>query len=459
MPWKIFALLLVLLLILLLVGVVVPWVQAQRAQSLGQFSQASHLLGQVAEHIPLPSLWEQAGLLAYRAQEYPRAILLLENARARGVLTLEGWDTLGLAYWQDHQPDRALTRWHEALRGLGPSARLFARLALAYRHLEDWQNERQALQEWVRLKSDDAYPHYRLGLLLLSQDLVQADAEFALAASLDPRLGSAVEALRAALNQARQAPDETERLLLLGRALGMVEEWKLALLLFEQAVSRAPENGEAWAWLAEARQHTGQPLQDELERAHRLAPRSATVHLLSGLFAFRNGENIRAIREFLQAAELQPQESAIWVALGEAYAQQGELSLAMVAYQRATQLAPERADVWRALATFCATYGVQVQEIGLPAARQAVILQPNDARNLDVLGWLLLLNGDLNSAERMLSQALDLQPDLASVHLHLGMLYLYKGQNTQAESHLNEVLNLAPQSPLAEMARRMLGKP
>lgn len=459
MHWKFFALLLALLLLLILFGVVIPWMQAQAAQSRGQFAEASYLWERVAERVPLPSLWEQAGLLAYRAQEYPRTILLLENARAHGALTLDGWDALGLAYWQDHQPARALTRWHEALEQLGPSARLFARLALVYRHLEDWQNERQSLQAWIRLKSDDAYPHYRLGLLLLPQDLVQADAELALAASQDPRLGPAVEALRAALNQARQAPDETARLLLLGRALGIVEEWKLALLLFEQAVSRSPENGEAWAWLAEARQHTGQPLQDELERAHRLAPHSATVHLLSGLFAFRKGENTQAIREFLQAAELQPQESAIWVALGEAYAQQGDLSLAMAAYQRATQLAPERADVWRALATFCATYPVQVQEIGLPAARQAVTLQPDDARNLDVLGWLLLLNGDLDSAERALLQALDLQPDLASVHLHLGMLYLYEGQNTRAESHLNEVLNLAPQSLLAEMARRMLGKP
>ncbi len=423
-------------------------------------AEAARLLERAARRLPSASaLWEEAGLAAYRAGEYSQAIRLLEEARTHRALTAEGWDALGLLYWKQNEPSLALARWQEALNHLGPSAQIYTRLALAYRHLENWSGEQEALQRWIELKGDDAYAHYRLGLLLLSEDPDRAAAELALAALLDRRLEPAVVSLSAALSAARSIERPSERHLLLARALGAVKEWKLALRLFERAVQEDPQNGEALAWLAEARQQMGQPLQDELDRAKRLAPRSPTVHLLRGLHALRNGQNAQAVIEFRQASELQPHEAAIWIALGEAYAQLGDLALAFSAYQRATQLAPSKAETWRALATFCATYGIALEEEGLAAARQAVILQPDDPRNLDTLGWLLMLNGDLESAERALLQALDLWPDLASAHLHLGLLYTYRGRLQEAQTHLREVIRLEPESPLAETARRMLGTP
>ncbi len=426
----------------------------------GNPAEAARLLEHAARNLPsAPALWEEAGLAAYRAGEHPRAIHLLEEARVRQVLTAEGWDALGLLYWEQNEPSLAIACWQEALAHLGPSARFYMRLALAYRHLENWSKEQEALEKWIEIKGDDAYAHYRLGLLFLTEDPSRAAAELALAASLDPRLVSAETSLSAALSAARAFERQSERHILLGRALGAVEEWKLALRLFERAAQEDPQNGEALAWLAEARQHLGQPLQDELEQAKRLAPRSPTVHLLRGLHALRNGKNAQAVIEFRQASELQPREAAIWIALGEAYAQLGDLPLAFSAYRRATQLAPSNAETWRALAMFCATYGIELDESGLRAARQAVILEPDDPRNLDTLGWLLLLNGDLENAERTLTQALDLSPELASAHLHLATIYLYHGRLQEAQHHLLEVIRLEPESPLAETARRMLGTP
>jgi hypothetical protein len=88
------------------------------------------------------------------------------------------------------------------------------------------------------------------------------------------------------------------------------------------------------------------------------------------------------------------------------------------------------------LAIFCAQNQVNIQDIGVPAARQAVILSEDDANSLDVLGWLLILDVSYDAAERMLERALALDAQNASVHLHLGMLNLQTNHRASAYDHL-----------------------
>ncbi|HSB02459.1 MAG TPA: tetratricopeptide repeat protein, partial [Anaerolineales bacterium] len=93
-------------------------------------------------------------------------------------------------------------------------------------------------------------------------------------------------------------------------------------------------------------------------------------------------------------------------------------------------------NYWRLLAIFCAQNNVNIEDVGLPAARQAVILTEADAASLDVLGWLLLLDSSYEEAERMLKRALELDPQNASIHLHLGMLSMQMGDRASAYDHL-----------------------
>jgi Flp pilus assembly protein TadD len=141
-------------------------------------------------------------------------------------------------------------------------------------------------------------------------------------------------------------------------------------------------------------------------------------------------------------AELEPANPAWLVSMGEAYARLGDLIRALEAYQAATALAPEDPNYWRLLAIFCAQNNVNINDIGLPAAQNAILLGEADSTSLDLLGWLLTLAARYEEAERMLAQALELDPQNASAHLHLGLLYLQTDQRTPAYDHLVQARDL-----------------
>ena len=73
-----------------------------------------------------------------------------------------------------------------------------------------------------------------------------------------------------------------------------------------------------------------------------------------------------------------------WLAaIGEENLLNGNLAAALTAYQRATELAPNDATYWRMLAMFCADNGVQVLDIGLPAAKKAAEKKKSETKRAE----------------------------------------------------------------------------
>jgi tetratricopeptide (TPR) repeat protein len=165
------------------------------------------------------------------------------------------------------------------------------------------------------------------------------------------------------------------------------------------------------------------------------------VHGLRGLYFQRDGNHPAALLEFQSAAKLEPDNPARYISVGDAYANVGDLIRALEAFQYAAVLAPKDAAVWRALATFCGENTVNLKDIGIPAAQRAVVIS-NEPANLDLLGWMLLLDLRYEEARRILLEALEKDPQNSSVHLHLGMLYLQTGERTRAFDHLVQARDL-----------------
>jgi tetratricopeptide (TPR) repeat protein len=413
--------------------------ELEKASRAGSYAEAAEHYQIAARRIPWrPDLYELSGHAYYHAQDYLQADAAYRQAVQQRALSPVGWVAWGDVNYLRGDPQRAAEIWEQALKEKDASIDLYSRLAEIYRSTGDVPRAAEFLEKYVASHSEDASAHYRLGLLLTLSDPNRALSELLSASQLDPKFDPAVQTLRTTLNLASIDDSESARSVIIGRGLGLVNEWQLARTAFEQAVRMDEQNAEAWAWLGEAKQQTSSPDEGgaELERALTLKPDSATVRGLRGLHLQRTGNFRAALTEFQAAAALEPQNAMWQVSLGETQAKLGDLIGALEVYQKATTLSPDDPAYWRLLAIFCAQNNVNIRDVGVPAAQKAVVLAPEEPASLDVLGWLLILDGRYEEAGRMLKRALEIDPQNGSAHLHAGMLNMQMNDRASAYDHL-----------------------
>jgi tetratricopeptide (TPR) repeat protein len=428
----------------------------------GNYEQAAEAYARAARLLPWRSdLLEKAGISAGAAGDSSTAILHLERTPE---LSEQGWISLGYAYFTSGDADAALHAYQSGLEAYPSSASLYELVALIHRSQKDWPAERAALQNQILFDIDNVHAHYRLGLLLTLLEPEQALTELLFASSLDPEFAPAVQTLRAALDLSAAEPDASAHMVTIGRALGLVQEWDLALAAFEDAIELDAENAEAWAWLGEAKQQTGDALsvskgwlgRVELDRALSLNRQSVIVRALRGLYWSRQGKYEQMLAEYLLAAEYEPTNPAWRASIGDAYLKLGDLNSALTAYQRATELTPDESTYWRLLAVFCAENGVHVEDVGLPAAQKAVDLAPDDLAALDTLGWLYASSGRYYTAEQTLLDVISRDPNYLPAHLHLATNYLAQGNAAPAYNELVFVRDADPNGANGQIAEEML---
>lgn len=433
---------------LILLAIVTPIVasgysELKKVSSSSTYVEVAKHYQTAARRIPWRAdLYELSGHAFFHAKDYVQADAAYQDSFQRQVLSPEGWVAWGDVNELNNNPQRAAQIWEQALGQKNPSDYLYSRLAQIYQSNGDTSKAAEYLQRYVSVHLDDASAHYRLGLLLTLSDSNRALSELINASQLDPQLDPAVQTLRTALNLASLDDSASARLVIIGRGLGLVNEWQLARAAFESAVRADEKNAEAWAWLGEADHQIGHEGGTELDQALNLNPNSPTVRGLRGLYFQRAGNFRQALAEFQAAAALEPKNPTWLVSIGESYAKIGDLIRALEAYQTATTLAPKDANYWRLLAIYCGQNHVNIKDVGVPAAQRAVDLAKDDATSLDVLGWLFMLDGRYEEAKSVFTRALELDSQNASAHLHLGMLYLRKDDRTLAYNHLTQARDL-----------------
>lgn len=406
--------------------------QAKQAQEAGNHAEASAAYARAARVFFWRSdLWEQAGINASLAEDYTQAIAYLTLNEPH---TEEGWFRLAASHYQLGDPESAHTATLH-----GSSLRLYDLQALILYEQKDWASERIAREQQVQLGSEDAFVHYRLGLLLALYSPQDALPMLTRASTLNPEVAPAVETLRAALALSSTQADESQRMVSIGRAFGLVEEWELALAAFTSAVELDEKNAEAWAWLGLTKQQQGQQGGADLDRAVSLDDDNPTIRGMRALYWIRQGDDRRALEDYLLAAEYDAENPTWQAGIGATHQRLGDLIAALEAYQRAVELAPLDAGYWRLLAEFCVANGVYVEEIGLPSAQQAAALAPQDALVLDTLGSAYSASGRYANAEQSFLNAIEIIPDFYDAHIHLALNYLAQNERAAAFNTLTFV--------------------
>jgi tetratricopeptide (TPR) repeat protein len=321
----------------------------------------------------------------------------------------------------------------------------------------------QAAELWQDILEEDpanAEAHYRLGLLWSIINPEQAAEQLEQAASLDSTLADQGRRIRDTLRQVSFIEDPAYQLTVVGQALSSLEEWPLAQTALERAVKIDPAYAEAWAYLGEVRQQNGRDDGLEaLQTAIKLNPESYAANLLMSIYWKRNHQPNRAL-PFLQTAKiLDPSNPTLMEDLADTLVQAGMVEPGFDTIEALVTQEPDQPENWLMLARLSIENGLQVEQVGLPAARQAVLLDPENAAATTLLGRAYLLTEDPILAERFFLKAIQQDPQMAAPHLYLAIIYLNQENPQPAKPHLQDALSLAEAAgnqAIAEQAKDFL---
>ena len=456
----------VLLLALVLVAAFQPGVAAisrdyqtaQTATANKDYATAATALADAAARLPYSGYAaNRAGLAAISAGHFDDAIRHLFRATA-----LDGWTTarriaLGDAYLGKGDAASAVTQWETALAADPQNDGLLARLANQYEATGRYADAVIVLNQLVQLRPTDAAVYYRLALLTAATDPAAAPARLALAAGVSPSLAPATQVVLAAIQAGQASGDQAALFGKVGYALIQLTEWRLAEEALNHAVTLNPEYGDAFAYLGLAKDRQNQDGLADYETAAKLSPQSPLVQYLLGLHWRRAGDSNTALPYLLAAQKLDPQNPAIAAEIGGAYASTGDLPNGELWLSQAVKADDQNPQWWLLLAKFYVDNNYHMPELGLPAARRAAELAPKSGPAADVLGFALVLTGDLTNGEKALLQALTLGGDSASVYYHLGVLFQDQNRGPEAETALKHALSLDPDGLYGGLALKALG--
>ncbi|MFZ2097485.1 MAG: tetratricopeptide repeat protein [Anaerolineales bacterium] len=437
---------------------------ANQSIEIGDFQNAAINLAAAASYYPWRvDLNKKAAQYALQANDPKSAIQYLERPGTISRLTTDDLIILGDAYNQSGDPFMAQVIWNHVTE-LVDSIPAYQRLVDYYTQQQDYASAASMMQNLLSLNPSDINLYYQIGLLYSITNPVKALPFLAQAEQIDTSHAQKAKVLYEKIRTANLFDEPAYTLLLVGRQLANWGDWELALAAFQHAVLLRPGYADAWAFLAEARQQialqeigavTDDGLSD-LQLALQLDPNSILAHTLMGLYWERQADYSQAQQYLQNAIALSPEDPFLYSELGNILSKAGDIPAAQSAYQAAIQLKPGDPLFYRQLAEFAIQNQIQIHELALPAARQAIMLDPHDAASLDVMAQVMLMLLDYHSAERYSLEALQSDPEFSPACLHLGLAYLYQGKSTLAQQWLGFAESVDPTSWVSAQASRFL---
>ncbi len=430
----------------------------------GDWSNAAKNLANAANYYPWRvELNIQAAQAAFKAGDPKATIEYLERPGTFSHLSTDDLILLGDAYSQSGNTSKAEAIWKNAV-DQGNSIQATQRLADLYMEQKEYASAASQMQNLLSFNPANIRMYYQVGLLYAVTDPLKALPYLAQAADIDPSNASNAQELYDKIRTANLFKQPAYTLLVSGRQLAGMGEWALAAEAFKQATGLDPGYADAWAFLGEAQQQieikeagsSSEAGLTELERAVQLDRGSVLANTFLGLYWERQQDFTQAQNYLNQAIAITPEDPYLYTELGNILSKAGDLPAAQSGYEKAIQMAPKDPLFYRLLAEFALENQIQIRELALPRARQAVMLNQHDPASLDLMAKVMIALQDYYSAKNYAQAAIDSDPGFAPAYLHLGTVYLYLNESDQARQWLYTASKLEPGSWTANQATRMI---
>ena len=383
------------------------------------------------------------------------ASVYADRAEDAGADRVEVADCRARAAEASGQGDRAAAHWSIVVAAHPADRDARARLIEAHLAARDWPAAAGAARALLATSPGDAAASFFLGALLALDDPARAQAYLRDAGTPE------AAALAAALADPLALTNRSYRAVSIGRVFLDHDRLSLAWRALVAATADNPKYPDAFAYLGVAYDRLGDATLAAayLDRALELDPDSAISLYLRGAYLSRQARWAEARLDLSRAARLEPDSAPIAFALGRVLFEQAEYAAAEELLARAIARQPDNPDWHLALAELYVGRLIGVADRGVPAARRAAALAPEDARAHAWLGWGLHLSGDDAQAEFELRAAVQLDPALAQARLQLGNFLIDVGRIEAGRTELQRAVDLDPRGEVGARARRLLGEP
>ncbi len=257
------------------------------------------------------------------------------------------------------------------------------------------------------------------------------------------------EALAPARDYVRQKPNDPSGHVMLGTIYQQLGEYSKAEPELEVGAARTPDDFEAQYQLGLVLARVGKPrlALAHLQKAVALKPgdRAARYQLVAVLRALgktqESTQMVEQLRKEQDKESLNSQLAAEGTKANDLL-QSGSAAEAVQLYRHMLEEKPDSA--WTAYNLALALDATNDTKGAEDALRNAINIDPKQAKIQAELGRLELAEGDLQSAQKWLESALDLGPELVEARGNLAMLYARKGNLVSAEKLLRQALEDDP---------------
>jgi predicted Zn-dependent protease len=174
----------------------------------------------------------------------------------------------------------------------------------------------------------------------------------------------------------------------------------------------------------------------------KFGPRNAVATAEAYIQAEDFDDAIALVKDSLKT---KPEDIDLNFALGSAYERAGNKELAEKVFLGILAKHPDHAQTLNYLGYMWAESGTNLERAA-EMLKKAVSEEPRNGAYIDSLGWVYFRQGNLDMAEKYLTDASHLLPRDATVHEHLGDVFAKRGDYVRALTAYRAALKLEPEA-------------